>query len=332
MFKKIRDCKDINYLGALVLGFSGIWLNIMGFVIALFDGTPIFGVLVIGVCLFLLITITLISFKKKKYGFYKIFASFVVCNLLFPVIFVATGGIEKSFILYFFIASVAYGVSMDKKWFFIFPAITILEYNYVIVRSYNSLSELFMFNENIISILCGFDLTFLFIFFYVCYFTTRAKKFTTELGKLVFHDDLTQLYNRRKLSEDLLGGNYHYGAMIDIDDFSICNNNFGHQYGDIVLKKLAKICIDIAGDQFKVYRYGGEELFVLSRFNKEITLKKLLTIKERFQKECEQTISIGVAEQLDYEPYQKLIKNADENMYAVKKNGKNAIFFEEFYR
>ena len=77
------------------------------------------------------------------------------------------------------------------------------------------------------------------------------KRFTRILGKNkklyqdCFYDQLTSLYNRRYLDETLnsfLGQSTHYALIaLDIDHFKEVNDNYGHDYGDEVLKAIAKI-------------------------------------------------------------------------------------------
>ena len=113
--------------------------------------------------------------------------------------------------------------------------------------------------------------------------------------------------------------------MIDIDDFHLCNNEHGHQFGDLCLKKLGDVCLFVSSDEFKVYRYGGEEFVILSRLSTQETVTKLKNIQNLYYQQMGITISIGVAQNADYLTYQQVLKQADENMFYVKHNGKNNI-------
>lgn len=125
-------------------------------------------------------------------------------------------------------------------------------------------------------------------------------------------------------------------VMIDIDNFKIVNDTYGHQFGDEVLKNTARI-IDIWKDKQDVLaRYGGEELIMYipnfkdndSVFNKiEIIRSELEKSKVSFGGMCDSiTASFGIAfypeESTDLN---KLIKLADDLLYECKKQGKNKV-------
>ena len=80
-------------------------------------------------------------------------------------------------------------------------------------------------------------------------------------------DKLTGLYNRRffdeRLNRLLLEQHAFCLAMIDLDGFKLVNDNYGHQTGDVVLKRVAKLGNQLLEDHGWVCRYGGEELVVL---------------------------------------------------------------------
>ncbi|GEM_PF-2882873 len=154
-------------------------------------------------------------------------------------------------------------------------------------------------------------------------------------------DDLTKLYrigylNRRIREEAARSNRYRRPfsfIIMDIDDFKKVNDNFGHQAGDEVLRKIGDLIktgvrkVDIPA------RYGGEEFAVLMP---ETTKAKARLVAERLRKHIEQafeknekhfkiTISIGVS---DYRPGMeeyRLVKEADEALYKAKREGKNRV-------
>lgn len=320
---------DVNKTTSCVLGVSGIIANLCGFLICLIDGAPITGKLATGACLLFLIAYSAIAYKLKWYNAYNLSISFLACNVAFPAIFFGTGGIQKAFVFYLFIAAVAYGVSMRKWWYAVFPIATLLEYNICIAFSYNRVTLHNLFgNVRLTTLLLGFNVMFVFIFCFLVFFLGITSRYYNQLNKQVFHDELTRLYNRRRFNEDVKEEKYRFGIMMDIDNFHEVNNKYGHQYGDLVLQKLAEICLSFACDEFKVYRYGGEEFFILSRLPRSKTFKNIRDIQSIFESDLNQTLSVGMASKIDYEPYQKTIKRADEYMYFVKHNGKNNISFD----
>jgi diguanylate cyclase (GGDEF)-like protein len=145
--------------------------------------------------------------------------------------------------------------------------------------------------------------------------------------RMSYHDDLTGLYNRRKFNDEIQNNYFRYAIMMDIDNFHEVNNEHGHQFGDLVLKKLADICMFCGNDEFKTYRYGGEEFLILSRLDTAKTIDKIKAIMNLFYKEFGITISVGVARNNDLDDPRQVVKKADENMFFVKSHGKNNISF-----
>src|SRR5204863_3451285 len=116
---------------------------------------------------------------------------------------------------------------------------------------------------------------------------TRERR---EIEKQAAHDPLTGLHNRR-LFEERLNHEFErakrYGRplsvlMIDVDDFKNVNDRHGHQFGDVVLKRIAQA---IAGRTRKSdisARYGGEEFVVLLP---EIALEGAAQAAEKLRQE-----------------------------------------------
>jgi diguanylate cyclase (GGDEF)-like protein len=158
-------------------------------------------------------------------------------------------------------------------------------------------------------------------------------------------DELTGLYNRRFLDLQLKKESADPDAqplsllMIDIDDFKIYNDTYGHPAGDEVLEKLAKVfhhqvrTTDVKGTARKldtVARYGGEEFTViLPKTNLENAIKVGERIRKAVQDidhfEQQVTISLGAAVAKENEEPLSLLKRADSALYKAKKEGKNQI-------
>ena len=94
-----------------------------------------------------------------------------------------------------------------------------------------------------------------------------------QLERRATTDDLTGLVNRRefeRLSEEAIEAAGRFGTglcvmLIDLNGFKQINDNFGHQFGDFVLKGCAEKLVDAVRDTDTVGRWGGDEFVVLLR-------------------------------------------------------------------
>jgi diguanylate cyclase (GGDEF)-like protein len=99
------------------------------------------------------------------------------------------------------------------------------------------------------------------------YFATAASILTLSLIEasylLAYHDELTALPSRRAFRESLLRLQAPYSiAMVDIDHFKRCNDTYGHDTGDQVLRLVASRLARVGGGG-QAYRCGGEEFAVV---------------------------------------------------------------------
>lgn len=156
-------------------------------------------------------------------------------------------------------------------------------------------------------------------------------------------DKLTELFNRHYLDsvlteyEKRIKKGFVFGVIIlDIDDFKLVNDTFGHQLGDNVLKTIANILkqnireIDIVG------RWGGEEFICFVVVNNK---KSLYNMADNLRKIIENTpideinkitASFGCALINKNINSTTLIANADKALYKAKKLGKNRVeIFED---
>ncbi|MEG0165145.1 GGDEF domain-containing protein [Anaerorhabdus sp.] len=147
-------------------------------------------------------------------------------------------------------------------------------------------------------------------------------------------DFLTGLYNREGFSENLAKHSGKYTkigiVMVDIDDFKIVNDTYGHFAGDAVLQNLAKHLTSIPNSIPS--RFGGEEFCIAIEVQDENHLISLCTeLLHRIEKsslqykgnEIKYTVSAGAVLLETDEP--TAIHNADIAMYKAKRSGKNCV-------
>jgi len=159
---------------------------------------------------------------------------------------------------------------------------------------------------------------------------------------LAYHDDLTNLPNRRYINREvetiitgIKAGHPRTMALlyIDLDRFKVINDNFGHSYGDELITKVSERLCGCLGEKDILARMGGDEfIFLLTDFSSPNYATKMAEeiinlFHEPFQvgeKELHTTASIGVAIYPDYPlSMEKLMVYADNAMYQAKSQGKN---------
>jgi len=158
-------------------------------------------------------------------------------------------------------------------------------------------------------------------------------------------DELTGLWNVRQL-HDVLDNEFERArrfssslglAMLDIDDFKLVNDTYGHQQGDQVLAAVARVLRDFSRDIDTPARYGGEEMAVVLP---QAETEGAAQLAERMREAIEGlriprvdgaghlavTASFGVAAIPDSAAEKaSLIAAADAALYRAKRAGKNRV-------
>lgn len=173
---------------------------------------------------------------------------------------------------------------------------------------------------------------------------TIEKRREEKLQEEAQRDPLTKLYNKgtgTRLIKEYLKTKDPYSAcglmIIDVDYFKDVNDNYGHLFGDIVLKDLAKLLLMVCDERDVVMRAGGDEFVILFKDipNKALAKKAMQLIhsirKQTFQeKDYSMTCSIGVCylpENVSGYTYEQIFKNADWALYQAKENGRDRYVF-----
>jgi len=163
-----------------------------------------------------------------------------------------------------------------------------------------------------------------------------------DLKRMVAFDELTGVCSRRKFLE---AGNCLFRSacrfenklavlVMDVDHFKRVNDEYGHHVGDIVLKEVTRRCVGVLREVDYMGRIGGEEFGVVLPYS---SLHDAIRVAERLRQRVVErmfdvdgaylavSVSIGVAELKDHETFKSLIQDADEQLYAAKKGGRNLV-------
>jgi diguanylate cyclase (GGDEF)-like protein len=163
-----------------------------------------------------------------------------------------------------------------------------------------------------------------------------------KLEEIARTDPLTNLSNRRDMLEKLeyekvrfsRGNNIFVLIICDIDNFKIVNDTYGHDFGDVVLRRISAIMQETLRKQDVVSRWGGEEFLILLP---ETNLEGGMIAAEKIRKKIQQEIfefngkRVLVTMTFGVEIYHKVeesiatINRADQALYYGKNTGKNKV-------
>ncbi|SDL14967.1 PAS domain S-box protein [Halarsenatibacter silvermanii] len=157
----------------------------------------------------------------------------------------------------------------------------------------------------------------------------ERKKWERQLKYKTFHDELTGLYNRTFLTQEMERLDTARQLpisviMIDVNGLKIINDTFGHKKGDEILQKAADILTSVTRDEDVLARYGGDEFLL---FLPQTDNKIAHDIYERIERKCEEiqeddfplSLGMGIATKTEPdEDINDIIKEADDNMLQDK--------------
>lgn len=205
------------------------------------------------------------------------------------------------------------------------------------------------------------DLLFVFNLSMVCIFSVVVSYLLESSNLFIFlsileekemaenilnHDPLTGLLNRTSmqkiLSQNDLYKNRDFAiVMCDIDNFKKINDTYGHGAGDAVLKSLSGIFKNTFRDKDRVARFGGEEfLAVVLGVKKDAAVSIVERVRETLSKNIVEfenvkinaTMTFGVVAHDGTGEFslEKMIKQADNLLYAGKRSGKNIVMSADY--
>ncbi|MET1066977.1 MAG: GGDEF domain-containing protein [Pseudomonas prosekii] len=171
---------------------------------------------------------------------------------------------------------------------------------------------------------------------------TERYRREKQIARLAARDPLTALYNRRalelrapRLLQDVAPARPGALLMIDIDNFKLVNDLYGHAAGDRLLVALSEMISAVLPDDALPARLGGDEFIILlNNASHERVISLGNTLREQFQNIASQTfttpepvtLSIG-ANLFDQPPSSlaALIELGDAALYASKRGGRDSI-------
>lgn len=173
------------------------------------------------------------------------------------------------------------------------------------------------------------------------------EKHKKKLERMAVTDELTDVFNQRYyhsiLENEIAKAQKNRSSvgliLIDIDNFKVYNDTYGHDCGDIILKETASLIKEIIKDEGVICRIGGDEFgVILENKDSQALQNTAQRIKHEYEKikrnfyknnfSYKVTLSMGMSEYPDISKSKdELISQADMALYHAKNLGKNKINF-----
>jgi diguanylate cyclase (GGDEF)-like protein len=294
--------------------------------------------LVHGFALFYVVTnLALYGVKRKTFesiGLFGILVIFDTLALSFSLI--VTGQLGSDFYLSYFLMIIIAGFWKDIRWSLGFAIVLSLLYSYF----------LYIAGDLTTSLLLRVPFIFIASIFYGYFVQVvhNEHALREKAEREARRDFLTGLPNRQAYQERIsqeTERSRRYARplsilMVDIDNFKLVNDTLGHDWGDIVLQKVAgQLSHNLRSLDF-VARYGGEEfIIVLPETDLAGALKTAdrlrLAVKEAPVETAKglltTTVSIGVSSNhtTDVSDHRQMALDADEALYQAKRAGKDRV-------
>jgi len=153
-------------------------------------------------------------------------------------------------------------------------------------------------------------------------------------------DALTGLLNRRifdlSCHNKIAKGAPFSMALIDIDNFKQINDTWGHVVGDVVLRQVSKLALDVLKtDNTQIFRYGGEEFAILfANMDVQAAWEALEMLRKKVEQQSWEQPELQVSFSAGLAAYQQqgaeaFLKVVDNRLYEAKRAGKNRIVMGE---
>ena len=156
----------------------------------------------------------------------------------------------------------------------------------------------------------------------------KLKENEEKITYLIYHDSLTQLYNRNYLEKTLERYNKApkevYLVYIDMNQLKAVNDQFGHQEGDQTLITLTQYIKASFLPSDLIFRMGGDEFLILSELSSQEELKDAITeLQEKVKEKPHLSFAVGYSKMTDKDQFSQKLKEAEDKMYYHKRSQKN---------
>lgn len=266
-------------------------------------------------------------FLSKEYTYFIILFFVLIASLILPI-----DNYYKILILtiisciYYFRSAIIL-IKLKKREYLIFGLILIFLVIVSMINAfYQKQDEIYVFIstiQGVLGLMSGIGILWI--------FSVKQQEIEennkAELYRLSYLDTLTNCYNRTYLDHVVLNKSEKiYGVvMVDLNNLKEFNDDYGHDTGDLALKMVAKVLLQIIGNQGFVVRRGGDEFIVFVSNSKENLTEELASnIKNHIKmiSILEEVVSAAVGYSTNFEQKDILsqMRDAELKMYEDKKN------------
>lgn len=340
---------DLRYRMFCLCALLGTMTSFLGFVVCLVLNGPAHPiVLATGGAFLGMLGLTAYGYRSRRIDTVTIIMSIALNFVVFPVAFFVSGGLYSVAPLFFVMGIfIALPLLRGRKRLVLFT-LEMVYYAGVILLCAAKPELSFFRPVEIHATMLLFS--FLIVVFYIFSSTImvtrqyekerqKALRLNELLAEQAIRDPLTGLYNRRYLTDTLdariAAGDDDFAVVIlDLDDFKVINDTYGHLFGDDVLIKLTEIMSDAVGELGFVCRFGGEEfLLCFCGVGAELPRRTVEEIRRIFaawfgsKTRGRATFSAGLALYRKGEPLTAFFSRADASLYEAKQGGKNTLVF-----
>lgn len=167
---------------------------------------------------------------------------------------------------------------------------------------------------------------------FIIYFIVKRIRKNKIALKLVSIDAMTKVLNRNsyekkieELENDIEQCKSLYYALCDVNFLKYINDNHGHEKGDEVITRCAKMLSDATGTDCKVYRTGGDEFVCISKLPIDEKIRNAITEEAKNDKGYPFAVACGFAvyDENNCNDIKAIIAQCDKNMYADKQRIKS---------
>lgn len=317
--------------------FAGITLSIIS-VIGNFIASFPFELNYKWIALFTISIIALYFIDNEKVSPHMMFGVFLIMIFAFlPIGYFASGGTANNALGYAFALLITITfIFVGKKRLFLVGALTIVFMGLQITEFfYPNLVSVYSRETQFIDHMIQVPLLIIISFIVLCLFAKEYENVNHKLNHYANRDELTGLYNRRAFNREMdeikvTTESQAHLVMLDLDDFKMINDLYGHHTGDTVLIKfsdLLKSEFDL--NQHMVSRWGGDEFAIIFHGELEHLKDKLNNLKKTFKEYVNKyNETTGVTHSLislrDYDSGSEGLVAVDHILYAEKRKKSNS--------